>query len=216
MESDPAPVFLDTAYVNALINTRDQWHEAAVRWERKLAASRRRLITTEFFLVEIADGLAAIRFRTQAVRLITALQTSPLIEIIPASSHLFIDALKLYQSRTDKDWGLTDCASFVVMNNRALSEALTTDDHFSTGWLSRPTTRRYCSAMTPSLSKSLPLCFQTLVLTRVRSHPTASAEDPVEVLLEALFDPFFRPHRHNSTSCLRPVRFRDLAYPFPH
>lgn len=130
MGPDPAPVFLDTAYVNALVNTRDQWHEAAVRWERKLAASRRRLVSTEFVLVEIADGLAAVRFRIQAVRVITALQMSPLVEIIPASSQLFIDALKLYQSRTDKDWGLTDCASFVVMDNYALSEALTTDDHF--------------------------------------------------------------------------------------
>lgn len=54
MGPDPEPVFLDTAYVNALVNTRDQWHEAAVRWERKLAADRRRLVTTEFILVEIA------------------------------------------------------------------------------------------------------------------------------------------------------------------
>ena len=53
--ADPQPVFLDTAYVNALINTRDQWHEAAVRWERNLATDRRQLITTEFVLVEIAD-----------------------------------------------------------------------------------------------------------------------------------------------------------------
>ena len=60
MAADPQPVFLDTAYVNALINTRDQWHEAAVRWERKLATDRRQLITTEFVLVEIADGLAAV------------------------------------------------------------------------------------------------------------------------------------------------------------
>jgi len=124
------PVFLDTAYVNARINTRDQWHEAAVRWERKLAADWRQLITTEFVLVEIADGLAAVRFRLQAGQVIAALQASALVEIIPASSDLFTAALELYQSRPDKDWGLTDCASFVVMRERALSEALTTDEHF--------------------------------------------------------------------------------------
>ena len=66
---DFEPVFLDTAYVNALINTRDQWHEAAVQWERKLATDRRQLITTEFVLVEIADGLARVRFRLQAAQL---------------------------------------------------------------------------------------------------------------------------------------------------
>ena len=57
-------------------------------------------------------------------------QASPSVEIIPASSHLFNAALELYRSRPDKDWGLTDCASFVAMGERGLSEALTTDEHF--------------------------------------------------------------------------------------
>ena len=130
MAPDPQPVFLDTAFVNALINTRDHWHEAAVRWERKLATDRRQLITTEFVLVEIADGLAAVRFRLQATQVIAALQASALVEIIPASSELFAAALALYRSRPDKDWGLTDCASFIAMRERALLEALTTDEHF--------------------------------------------------------------------------------------
>ena len=127
---DRAPIFLDTAYVNALVNTRDQWHDAAVQWERKLATDKRWLVTTEFVLVEIAAGLAAVRFRVQAVQVIATLQASALVEIMPASSQLFTAALELYRSRGDKDWGLTDCASFVVMSERRLSEALTTDDHF--------------------------------------------------------------------------------------
>ena len=130
MEPNRAPIFLDTAYVNALVNTRDQWHDVAVQWERKLAVDKRRLVITEFVLVEIADGLAAVRFRIQAVQVVAALQASPLVEIVPATSHLFTAALALYRSRADKDWGLTDCTSFVVMSERSLSEALTTDDHF--------------------------------------------------------------------------------------
>ena len=127
---DRLPVFLDTAYVNALVNVRDRWHNAAVQWEERLAVERRRLVTTEFVLVEIADGLAAVRFRAQAVQVITTLQASSLVDIIPASSQLFRTALELYRRRADKDWGLTDCVSFVVMNEQSLSEALTTDDHF--------------------------------------------------------------------------------------
>lgn len=130
MESNRTPIFLDTAYVNALVNTRDQWHDAAVQWQRKLAADRRRLMTTEFVLIEIADGLAAVRFRMHGVQVIATLQASPLVDIVPASSQLFNAALELYRSRRDKDWGLTDCASFVVMNEHGLSEALTTDAHF--------------------------------------------------------------------------------------
>jgi predicted nucleic acid-binding protein len=112
------------------VNTRDQWHEAAVQWEQTLSADKRRLVTTEFVLMEIADGLAAVRFWVQAVQVIATLQASSLVEIIPASSQLFTAALELYRSRGDKDWGLTDCASFVVMSERGLPEALTTDDHF--------------------------------------------------------------------------------------
>jgi predicted nucleic acid-binding protein len=130
MTRDHTSVFLDTAYVNALVNTRDQWHAAAVQWEQKLAVDTRRLVTTEFVLVEIADGLAAVRFRTQATHIIATLQASPLIEIVPASSQLFTAALALYRGRADKDWGLTDCVSFVVMRERGLTEALTTDEHF--------------------------------------------------------------------------------------
>jgi predicted nucleic acid-binding protein len=130
MLPDVSPIFLDTAYVNALVNTRDQWHGAAVRWERRLAEDRRRLLTTEFVLIEIADGLAVVRFRGHAARVIALLQQSPLVEIIPASSELFGGALALYQRRGDKDWGLTDCSSFVVMGARGHSAALTTDDHF--------------------------------------------------------------------------------------
>lgn len=124
------PIFLDTAYIYALINTRDQWHEQALQWQRKLNNERRHLITTELILVEIADGLAAIRFRAQAVTVLATLQSSPFIEVIPFSSQLLSDALDLYRSRQDKDWGLTDCASFVTMRERALSEALTMDVHF--------------------------------------------------------------------------------------
>ena len=120
---DRLPVFLDTAYVNALVKVRDQWHNAAVQWEERLAVERRRLVTTEFVLVEIADGLAAVRFRAQAVQVITTLK-QVLVDIIPASSQLFRTALELYRRRADKDWGLTDCVSFVVMSEQSLSEAL--------------------------------------------------------------------------------------------
>ncbi len=33
-------------------------------------------------------------------------------------------------ARADKEWSLVDCASFVVMQQRGLTEALTTDRHF--------------------------------------------------------------------------------------
>jgi uncharacterized protein len=128
--TDRRPFFLDTAYVEAGVNARDQWHAAAARWERYLAVQRRRLLTTEYVLVEIANGLAAPRHRSRAVDLIRRLIASPNVEIVPASADLFRAALELYENRPDKDWGLTDCASFVVMADRGLTDAFTIDDHF--------------------------------------------------------------------------------------
>jgi predicted nucleic acid-binding protein len=126
---DRRPLFLDSAYVIALVNTRDQWHPHAVQWQARLALDRRPLLTTDLVLVEIADALAAVRFREHAARTIGILRASPLVEIV-AVPQLMTDALDLYKDRPDKDWGLTDCASFVVMAERSLTEALTPDEHF--------------------------------------------------------------------------------------
>lgn len=130
MEPPPNPIFLDTSYIQAVLNTRDQWHEAAAQWEQRLRTRSLRLLTTEFVLVEVADGLAAARFRSVAVQAIASLQTNPLVEIIAVSPQLLDDGLALYRRRPDKDWGLTDCISFVVMTDYELTEALTADAHF--------------------------------------------------------------------------------------
>lgn len=130
MTSSRRPYFLDTSYLNALVNDRDQWHGVAVNWARLLATQRQPLLTTEFVLIEFADALSAVRFRAQAVATIETLTSNSLLEIIPATSSLFVDALNLYQRRMDKSWGLTDCTSFIVMEDRGIDSALSTDNHF--------------------------------------------------------------------------------------
>ena len=38
--------------------------------------------------------------------------------------------------RLDKEWSITDCASFLVMQERGITEALTSDRHFEqTGYI---------------------------------------------------------------------------------
>lgn len=37
---------------------------------------------------------------------------------------------EFYRQRRDKEWSLTDCISFVVMQEEQLTEALTADRHF--------------------------------------------------------------------------------------
>lgn len=38
--------------------------------------------------------------------------------------------MQLYQSRLDKTWDLTDCISFIVMQDQGLIDAVTVDKHF--------------------------------------------------------------------------------------
>ena len=52
------------------------------------------------------------------------------VEILSINPMLFSKALKFYSSRMDKEWGLTDCISFVIMNERKITDALTADHHF--------------------------------------------------------------------------------------
>ncbi|HXH69582.1 MAG TPA: PIN domain-containing protein [Pyrinomonadaceae bacterium] len=123
-------LFLDTAYIFALFNTRDQWHEQALKWQRKIVLENLPVLTTEFVLVEIGNGLSSIKFRGSAANIIQTLQENAFVKIIPTSSELFVQAFNLYEQRQDKSWGLTDCISFVVMRENEITEALTTDDHF--------------------------------------------------------------------------------------
>jgi uncharacterized protein len=123
-------LFLDTAYIYGLFNIRDQWHPKAVEWQQKIAVENYPLLTTEFVLTEIVNGLSAVKFRQDAGNIIHILQNDDLVQIIPATSELFQQGLSLYENRNDKDWGLTDCISFVVMEEDNITAALTTDDHF--------------------------------------------------------------------------------------
>jgi uncharacterized protein len=121
---------VDTAYVLALISHRDQWHQQAARWSRQLEADGTLLLTTEFVLTEVGNALASVIERRFAVETIRTFQASEYVEVVPASRVLFEAGLDLYASRLDKDWGLTDCTSFVVMQDRGIKDALTVDRHF--------------------------------------------------------------------------------------
>jgi predicted nucleic acid-binding protein len=62
--------------------------------------------------------------------LVRAVIADPEVETVPQTPELFRNALGLYQNRPDKSWSLTDCASFLIMDQRQIAEALTHDRHF--------------------------------------------------------------------------------------
>ncbi|MGD9975625.1 MAG: type II toxin-antitoxin system VapC family toxin [Desulfatirhabdiaceae bacterium] len=121
------PIFVDTSYFLALINSHDEFHHQASLLGDQIDV---KLIKTEAVLTEIGNALAKSQWRILAVDTLNDLRDDEDVEILSITPQLFSKTLKLYSSRMDKDWGLTDCISFVVMKERKLTDALTTDHHF--------------------------------------------------------------------------------------
>jgi hypothetical protein len=68
--------------------------------------------------------------RDRFLKLLSLLEADPNARILTASDELFRSSVELYRRRADKDWSLTDCSSFIVMERESIREALTADHHF--------------------------------------------------------------------------------------
>ncbi len=121
-------LFLDTAFVQALINRRDQHHaQSMILLPRVRSAAE--VWITEAVLLEIGNALSEVD-RLAAVQFIERCYHSPNMHVISVDTLLLMRALRLFKERPDKGWGLTDCVSFVVMQDHGLMDAVTTDEHF--------------------------------------------------------------------------------------
>jgi len=123
-------LFADAGYWIALFNPRDQLHARAITISQALRG--RPVVTSQMVLVEFLNHYAALGqpFRQRAVQVVRSLHGNADVEIIPQTAPQFEAALALYDERSDKDWGLTDCSSFVIMQESGILEALAHDDHF--------------------------------------------------------------------------------------
>jgi len=120
-------VFADTFYFLAVLSRNDPAHDDALAFYGDPSLH---LVTTDWILTEVADGTADPSMRHGFRRLFELLENDDHVKIIPASRELFRRGLELYFNRPDKEWSLTDCISFTVMNDEGLTDALTGDRHF--------------------------------------------------------------------------------------
>ncbi len=118
--------FADTFFLLALVNRSDPARDRARRW---FMDGHRRFLTTSWVLAGFADALADASSRAKAVSFHATLLDDARFESLPADESQFDAGWKLYSSRSDKDWSLTDCISFAVMQERGLKDALTGDHH---------------------------------------------------------------------------------------
>ena len=120
-------VFADTFHFLALLKADDSHHRRALEFHR---VKWRRIVTTDCVLLEVGDACCDPRQHGDFLALYEALAQDERMEIVRLTPELLERGVKLFRSRPDKEWPLTDCISFVVMQDQALSEALTADHHF--------------------------------------------------------------------------------------
>lgn len=120
-------MLIDTSGFFCLHNTSDRHHRLSIQFNQD-AEFR---LTTNYILAEYV-ALAIVRRLPQ--RNIAAFSEEILadetIEIIWVDEQIHLKAVELLQKRDDKTYSLCDAVSFVVMRERGIARALTTDKHF--------------------------------------------------------------------------------------
>jgi uncharacterized protein len=120
-------VFADTSFYVAALSPRDALHARAQSVGQSI---RGRVVTSEYVLLEVATFFCAASRRSVFVELLRTLEGDPETVVVGASADLWRRGTELFAERTDKDWSLTDCISFVIMQDFDISDALTNDHHF--------------------------------------------------------------------------------------
>ncbi len=123
-------VFADAGYWIALWNPRDPLHEQALAVAGTLEAAA--VVTTQTVLIEALNFMARMgEFRRRfAAQMVQTLRDNPDVEIVPQTDAQFQAAVERYARRPDQAWSLTDCASFIVMEERGITDALAHDRDF--------------------------------------------------------------------------------------
>jgi predicted nucleic acid-binding protein len=124
----PQRLLLDTIFIQSLLSKADQNRVRAIGWAKHLR-NVREVWVTEAVLVDVGNALSALN-RAAAVRSIDEAYRTRNVRVVTVDTALLRRAIDLYRARPDKEWGLTDCISFVVMTENGIMDALTADHHF--------------------------------------------------------------------------------------
>jgi len=123
-------VFVDTSGLYALIDRKDAHHSAAREAVERLARAGRRLIVTDY----VIDETVTLAYRRSgervALRVLDLIDQSVGIRVEWIEETRFNAAKSYFRRHSDHGYSFTDCASFVVMRELELREALTTDRDF--------------------------------------------------------------------------------------
>jgi len=125
-------IFVDTAGWGNILDRGQRFHRLSVEIYRESRENGALLVTTNYVIAELVALLASpLRFsREKVIAFIDNLRKADHIRILHVDRDLDEKAWSLLKERRDKEWSLVDAASFVIMRDRGISSALTSDHHF--------------------------------------------------------------------------------------
>ena len=124
-------VFVDTSGWAAALLEADLHHLNALQQLNQWKKENRKLVTTNYVLSELVALLTSFNVRRLTILIRAAsIQSEPLIEIVHIDKETDEKGWQLLRERVDKQWSLVDAVSFVVMQERGITEVLTADRHF--------------------------------------------------------------------------------------
>jgi len=124
--------FVDTSGWGNLFDTTQPYYVQTASLYRTARQQGQRFVTTNYVLTELVALLTSpLRVpRSQLIGFVNSVKASPYVEVIYVDAALDQQAWQLLTNRQDKAWSLVDCVSFVLMEQRSIYQALTTDHHF--------------------------------------------------------------------------------------
>ncbi len=123
------PIFLDTVGLIALWDKSDQWHEMAMPVFLRLLATKRRLLTSSYVLLECANASSRRPYFTEVCDLrerMAAVQ-----RVLEPSEGEIEQSWDNYRNSYIGGPGVVDFVSFALMQRFGIRQAFTNDKHFA-------------------------------------------------------------------------------------
>jgi uncharacterized protein len=120
-------MLLDTSGLLSLLSVREAGHSQA----KDLFEQSSGNLTHNYVIAELV-ALATVRGvpRQLLLDFITSLLAVPQVELMWVDEDLHHRGVQLLRDRIDKSYSLCDAVSFILMRDRSVIDALTTDQHF--------------------------------------------------------------------------------------
>lgn len=122
-------VLFDTSGFFALIDREDATHTRAVAWIHE-HRGKIRPVTTEWIIGETCTLLVARKRPHLVAGFLDYLDRSSALTCVNPDDRLLRLAKSMIRQQADHGYSFVDCLSFCLMNERRISKALTTDEHF--------------------------------------------------------------------------------------